>query len=415
MVRPSPFSPHWTSLLHQYAHSSVPFPPCPAPSTHDFFHATITSPDSAPGADGLPYAAWRVCPTTSSICLNQHFQDIIFRKVRPPQQSMVFIPKADQGEYADNYRPLGLPNTCDRIIDRAAYSNFCQTLMNSLHPAQALLNIFREPQYNYLEVQDFLNCSHEERVVLLSDLAKAFERVNPHWIIHVLMCRGVSYWVLNYCRHILFGRRVLHKIHSTFRPPLAIHNGVDMGRAFSVLLFCIAMDPWYYHVHQIPRVLINRGYMDDNATGGSGLEWLFNAQTLFQKFSEAGFVVLSHQCYTVECIPEPPYQTPCFLPCEPVTNGFPSLRALYHPFSGHHTCASALAHVVSYFILHSFLFPPILHAKSTLIFFLSSILQHVNVSARPFSFRTLLSLPLTSPYSTPPLGGVRLSLRPPPC
>ena len=91
--------------------------------------------------------------------------------------------------------------------------------MNSLHPAQALLNMFREPQYNYLEVQDFLNCSHEERSVLLSDLAKAFERVNPHWIIHVLMCRGVSYWVLNYCRHILFGRRVLHKIHSTLRPP----------------------------------------------------------------------------------------------------------------------------------------------------------------------------------------------------
>ena len=292
LISPPPSSLHWTSLLHQYAHASVPFPPCPAPSTHDFFHATITSPDSAPGADGLPYAAWRVCPTTSSICLNQHFQDIIFRKVRPPHQSLVFIPKADQGEYADNYRPLGLPNTCDRIIDRAAYSNFCQTLMNSLHPAQALLNIFREPQYNYLEVQDFLNCSHEARAVLLSDLAKAFERVNPHWIIHVLMCRGVSYWVLNYCRHILFGRRVLRKIQSTYRPPLAIHNGVDMGRAFSVLLFCIAMDPWYYHVHQIPRVLINRGYMDDNATGGSGLEWLFHAQTLFQTFSDAGFVVL---------------------------------------------------------------------------------------------------------------------------
>ena len=437
---PPPFSPHWTSLLHQYALASAPFPTCPAPSTNDFFHATITSPDSAPGADGLPYAAWRVCPTTSSICLNQHFQDIIFRKVHPPQQSLVFIPKADQGEYADNYRPLGLPNTCDRIIDRAAYSLFCQTLMNSLHPAQALLNMFREPQYNYLEVQDFLNFSQEERAVLLSDLAKAFERVNPHWIIHVLICRGVSYWVLNYCRHILFGRRVLHKIHSTFRPPLAIHNGVDMGRAFSVLLFCIAMDPWYYHVHQIPRVLINRGYMDDNATGGSGLEWLFAAQTLFPKFSEAGFVVLSHHCYTVECIPEPSYQTPCFLSCEPVTNGFPSLRAALPPLlrpSYLRICSGSRC-----IILHSSLlsfspyitcreYPhilPFLHTASCKCKCKTFLLPNFSLSSSHLSLldstpwgckiispsATMLGLFLHSPHSQPtPLYDEQMSLLPP--
>ena len=31
----------------------------------------------------------------------------------------------------------------------------------------------------------------------------------------------------------------------------------------------------------------------------------------------------------MECIPEPSYQTPSFLSCEPVTNGFPSLRAAF--------------------------------------------------------------------------------------
>ena len=324
---PPPTSPHWNSLLYQYSTACSPFPFCPPPSLDDVYHSIITSPDSAPGADGLPYAAWRVNPATSAQCLHTHFQDIIFRKVRPPHQSLVFIPKADQGEYADNYRPLGLPNTCDRIIDRAAYSKFCATLLHALHPAQALLNTFREPQFNYLEVQDFLNGSHEPRAVLLSDLAKAFERVNPHWIIHVLFRRGVAYWVLNYCRHILFGRKVLHKIHSTYRPPLAIHNGVDMGRAFSVLLFCVAMDPWYHHVHQVPRVLINRGYMDDNATGGAGLSWLSPAQNLFQKFADAGFVVLSHHCYKIEIIPPPPYHTPSFSPCDHITDGFPSFAA----------------------------------------------------------------------------------------
>ena len=136
--------------------------------------------------------------------------------------------------------------------------------------------------------------------VLLSDLAKAFERVNPHWIMHVLVARGTPYWILSYCRHILFGRKVLHKIRSHFRPPLAIHNGVDMGRAFSVLLFCVAMDPWYHYVHRIPRISINRGYMDDNATGGLGLSWLPHAQTLISNFSTAGLVVLAHSCYAIE-------------------------------------------------------------------------------------------------------------------
>ena len=227
------------------------------PSYSSLYHAVITSPDSAPGADGIPYSAWRICPHITTQALQLHFQSILSRTASPPLQSLVFIPKADQGEYADNYRPV-----FDRILDRSAYSPFSRCLFGALHPAQALLNLFREPQFNYLDVQHFLDNAMHSHSVLLSDLAKAFERVNPHWIMHVLVARGTPYWVLSYCRPILFGRKVLHKIRSHFRPPLAIHNGVDMGRAFSVLLFCVAMDPWYHYVHRIPRVSINRGYID---------------------------------------------------------------------------------------------------------------------------------------------------------
>ena len=149
-----------------------------------------------------------------------------------------------------------------------------------MHPAQALLHIFREPQFNYLEVQSLLDDPAHQSSVLLSDLAKAFEGVNPHWIMHVLFVRGAPYWVLSYCRRILFGRRVLHKIKSSFRPPLAIHNGVDMGRAFSVLLFCVAMDPWYHHVHKIPQ-LIGATWMimpleATDSSGSLGLNSSFN-------------------------------------------------------------------------------------------------------------------------------------------
>ena len=183
---PSPYYSDWDTLLGDYAQSTTRLPPCTPPTSSDFYHSTITSPDSAPGADGLPYSAWRVCPSVSAQSLRQHFNDIISSQAPPPLKSLVFIPKADAGDYADNYRPLGLGDTCDRIVDRAAYSKFCAVLMGSLHPAQALLNLFREPQFNYLEIQSLLDNPSHQSSVLLSDLAKAFERVNPHWIMHVL-------------------------------------------------------------------------------------------------------------------------------------------------------------------------------------------------------------------------------------
>ena len=322
---PSPYHSHWTELLSFYASRVSPVPHCSPPNFDDFYKAITSSPDSAPGADGLPFAAWRVAPAVSANALASHFNDIQTQQARTPPQSLVFIPKADKGDYADNYRPLGLPNTCDRLIDRAAYSRFATTLIGALHPAQALLNTFREPQANFLTVQHFLNNTQEHGCVLLSDLAKAFERVNPHWIMHVLFHLNVPYWVIIYCRHILFGRQALHKIGAYFRPPIALRTGVDMGRAFSVLLFCIAMDPWYHHVHAIPRVCVNAGYMDDNATGGNGLSWLHAAQTLILKFYSAGFQVLKHSCYKAVPISTPPPYLPYITETTPPTDGYPSL------------------------------------------------------------------------------------------
>ena len=101
-----------------------PLPSCLPPGYTEFYKSIITSPDSAPGADGIPFSAWRLSPSVSSRALDHHFTSILHMQTPPPLQSLVFIPKADKADYADNYRPLGLPNTCDRLIDRAAYFQF---------------------------------------------------------------------------------------------------------------------------------------------------------------------------------------------------------------------------------------------------------------------------------------------------
>ena len=89
------------------------------------------------------------------------------------------------------------------------------------------------------------------------------------------------------------------------------------------------MDPWYHHVNTIPRVLISKGYMDDNATGGLGLSWLLPTQILIQKFSDAGFQVLSHSWYLIKPLPSVTSTLPLIESCPPVIAGFSSLFAAY--------------------------------------------------------------------------------------
>ena len=102
-----------------------------------------------------------------------------------------------------------------------------------------------------------------------------------------------------------------------------------MGRAFSVLLFCIAMDPWYHQVHQIPRVCINTGYMDDNATGAHGLSWLHETQQLIHRFHSAGIQVLTHSCYLAKPLFSCPPNIATLEDHPPVLDGFPSLWQAY--------------------------------------------------------------------------------------
>jgi hypothetical protein len=109
-----------------------------------------------------------------------------------------------------------------------------------LHPAQALLNTFREPQGNFSTMQDFLfhRHTHVHLGVLLTDLQKAFEYVHPIWIQQVLIARQAPLWLLKYAEYTLFGRSCKPKIAGYKLKPICLQVGVDMGSAISPLFFC---------------------------------------------------------------------------------------------------------------------------------------------------------------------------------
>ena len=116
----------WQPVLEGYA-NGTPWPSFPPPSDDVFFRTLLHTKDSAPGPDGLPYSAWRLLPKVTVDALKGYFYDIVNGTALPPHQVGVWIPKAKMGPEADCFRPLGMPNTLDRLVDGsvAAHATNC--------------------------------------------------------------------------------------------------------------------------------------------------------------------------------------------------------------------------------------------------------------------------------------------------
>ena len=103
----------------------------------------------------------------------------------PPCSVQAWIPKAKMGPTADNFRLLGMPSTFERVIDGSIATVMTKAIAPLLHPSQTVLNLFREPQSAVQSVPAALDQALP-CVVLFFDLSKAFERINPYWILQIL-------------------------------------------------------------------------------------------------------------------------------------------------------------------------------------------------------------------------------------
>ena len=288
---------HWESVLDAYA-SSTPWPVFPPPGREVFLHTLLHTKDPSPGPDGIPYAAWRLLPEATVMAMDSYLLDILNGSALPPVQVGVWVPKAKLGPTADFFRPLGMPNTIDRLVDGAIACQAMKHTAHLMHPLQTVMSMFKEPQRAVVAVQQILD-SDTAAAAILIDLPKAFERVNPHWILRLLRIKRAPQWIVAYARFVLFGRRVMHKVQGRLLPSRAILQGVDMGRSFSVYLFCLAMDPVFHYLNRIPGVISVQGYVDDTTIVGSAenAEWLGNVSACYVQLRSAGFVVDGHSCY----------------------------------------------------------------------------------------------------------------------
>jgi len=188
--------------------------------------------------------------------------------------------------------PLVYDRIMDKVVFKAAFSWFSQVL----HPSQSLVDVIKEAQYNFCEAQRLLR-AHVNRLAatLLIDLSKAFERVNLNWLLFLLRRYRAPEWLYNYFAWTFSSRTTISKITgclvSRFEPLV----GLDMGRACSVLLFCLSVDPMFWSLH-CHHLTVQRAYMDDTTLASTGLSWVAPAQNTFQQYQYLGIVVDTHPC-----------------------------------------------------------------------------------------------------------------------
>ena len=209
---PCQYDPQWAQYLARYKEQSQRWPHVPPPTQSDFAKTILFTNDSAPGPDGIPYAAWRIHPRIASEAMSTHLDDICRAAVPPPCSVQAWIPKAKLGPTADHFRPLGIPSTFERIIDGSIATVLTKAIAPLLHPSQTVLNLFREPQGAVQSIQNTLD--HRPPCAVLSlDLSKAFERVNPYWLLQILSACRAPLWVFFFRPAPLWLSPLMHSLY----------------------------------------------------------------------------------------------------------------------------------------------------------------------------------------------------------
>ena len=80
------------------------------------------------------------------------------------------------GPEADNFRPLGMPNTLERLVDGTSAAQVMRTTAPNMHLSQTVMSMFKEPQRVVTGIQNLLD-SDKATCLLLADLSKPLKEL----------------------------------------------------------------------------------------------------------------------------------------------------------------------------------------------------------------------------------------------
>ena len=240
--------------------------------------AILTSGNSAPGPDGLPFIAYRRTVDFSADVLYQyakHIPDSPTDLANFNKSTLLLLPKSNSCLVNDT-RPLCINNTDNRLIAFAIVILITPTVDLILDSAQQGFVKGRLMTKHLRDLnRDFYAkwSSDEEYFVLMTDNAKAFDSINHNFIFKVLAKQGFPNWFINTVRGLLSQAITSPTLCPSANIP--IHRGVKQGCPLSPILFVLIYDPLIRALKQSPD-LTPLAAADDLAVCSTNLDSIFN-------------------------------------------------------------------------------------------------------------------------------------------
>ena len=216
------------------------------------------SASSAPGPDGIPYAAWNKASDQLRGPLTQRIYNVINNDRNLPKNfdasKMTFIPKGEtEGQsasisrQAQELRPLNLSNTDNKIIALILNEKLAELAQLIVSGQQRGFIKGRHIDDNILQleaaaiVHSLTNI--KRAAMVLFDFSAAFPSVSHRWIFKVLEHMQIPSNIIHAIRELYKNSTASICINNVAYFTIGIYSGIKQGCPLSGTIFALAIDP----------------------------------------------------------------------------------------------------------------------------------------------------------------------------
>ncbi|KAH3757209.1 Pol protein [Pelomyxa schiedti] len=273
-------------LLSKYTRKLTPIPDL----TLDDLEGAIMSSKSksAPGPDGIGFAAWKAFPTLSAAILYEMFEWLSEHEAPAHFNDSLFFafPKVEGTTLITESRPISPPNADNRIITKAIAHTLNPLIADLCHPNQNGFFEGRLIDNNITSISNLFYGARSKRMpiqFLFTDFSKAYDNLDRDAIIQILQHIEMTPKWVNVIQHLMQTTEAY--LPSGIHFPL--RRGVRQGCPLSPILFNIVIDTLLRMLQRSPMSPKISAYADDICTLWGNAEDLDKASPLFNCYCKS--------------------------------------------------------------------------------------------------------------------------------